>query len=159
MRTYRHVFHMQFAGNVANARHRRAKRGPGVVRACVTVSAFAFAIGPAFAHECRILGNSYLRGSYEGDCEEKNEIAHGQGEAKGADTYVGGFVKGRPEGKGVYIWENGAKLEGMFKAGKAQGPGTYTSAKGGRYDSSFENGKLDGAKAEDCPATQGPLNC
>jgi hypothetical protein len=31
-------------------------------------------------------------------------LAHGQGEAKGADTYVGTFVKGRPDGKGTYTW-------------------------------------------------------
>lgn len=50
---------------------------------------------PVPAHDCRVLGNGYLRGSYEGDCEEKSELAHGQGEAKGADSYVGSFVKGR----------------------------------------------------------------
>lgn len=122
-------------------------------------SVFAIAAVTAYAHDCRVLGNGYLRGYYEGDCEEKNEIAHGQGEAKGADSYVGAFIKGRPEGKGIYTWENGAKLEGTFKAGKAQGTGTYTSAKGTRYEGPFENGKLMGAKSEDCPTTQGPLNC
>ena len=120
---------------------------------------FVFGAAAVSAHDCRVLGNGYLQGHYEGDCEEKNEIAHGQGEAKGADAYVGAFVKGRPEGKGVYTWENGARLEGTFKAGRAQGPGTYVSAKGTRYDGPFENGKLAGAKSEDCPATQGPLNC
>jgi hypothetical protein len=114
---------------------------------------------PAYAHDCRVVGNGYLVGSYEGDCEEKNEIAQGHGEAKGADSYVGNFVKGRPEGKGVYTWENGARLEGMFKAGKASGPGTYVSAKGVRYEGPFVDGKLLGAKAGDCPVTQGPLNC
>ena len=114
---------------------------------------------PALAHDCRVLGNGYLRGSYEGDCYEKDELAHGQGEAKGADSYVGTFVKGRPDGKGVYTWENGERLEGTFKAGKADGPGVYVSAKGTRYAGPFEHGKLVGAKAEDCPATDGPLNC
>ena len=46
-------------------------------------------------------------------------MAQGRGEAKGADRYVGTFVKGRPEGKGTYIWESGARLEGTFKGGKA----------------------------------------
>ena len=114
---------------------------------------------PAFAHDCRVLGNGYLRGYYEGGCEEKNEIAQGQGEAKGADTFVGTFVKGRPDGKGVYTWENGARLEGTFKAGKADGPGVYVAAKGARYEGPFEHGRLVGAKAADCPATQGPLEC
>ena len=116
-------------------------------------------VSPVAAHDCRVLGNGYLRGSYEGDCEEKDELAHGHGEAKGADTYVGTFVKGRPDGRGVYTWENGARLEGAFKAGKASGPGVYVSAKGVRYEGPFENGRLVGAKPGDCPATDGPLTC
>lgn len=114
---------------------------------------------PACAHDCRVVGNGYLIGFYEGDCEEKNEIAQGHGQAKGADAYVGDFVKGRPDGKGVYTWENGARLEGTFRAGKADGPGTCVSAKGVRYEGPFAKGKLVGASAGDCPATVGPLNC
>ncbi len=114
---------------------------------------------PALAHDCRVRGNPYLRGSYEGDCEEKSELAHGQGEAKGADSYIGSFVKGRPDGKGTYTWENGARLEGNFKDGKAQGAGVYTSAKGVRYEGEFTNGRLDGLNAPDCPATPGPVSC
>ena len=125
---------------------------------CLAVSLAIAA--PALPHGvCRVLGNPQLRGSYEGDCEEKNETAHGQGEAKGTDAYVGSFVKGRPDGKGTYTWENGAKLEGSFKDGKAQGAGVYISAKGVRYEGQFANGRLDGLKAPDCPSTPGPLNC
>jgi hypothetical protein len=114
---------------------------------------------PAAGHECQVLDNIYLRGDYEGDCLEKYEVAHGHGEARGNDTYVGDFVKGRPEGKGVYTWENGASLDGMFTWGKADGPGTYISAKGIRYEGPFSKGKLVGARPEDCPATRGPLQC
>lgn len=115
--------------------------------------------GPGFSHDCRILGNGFLMGSYEGDCEDKDELAHGKGVAKGADTYAGTFVKGRPDGKGVYTWENGARLDGTFKAGKAQGPGVYVSSKGVRYEGEFDKGKLATLKAADCPATQGPVIC
>ena len=114
---------------------------------------------PALAHECRVVGNPYLRGHYHGDCDEGSETAQGRGEAMGADSYVGSFVKGRPDGKGLYTWENGAKLEGTFKAGKASGPGLYISAKGVRYDGRFENGKLIDAAPDDCPVTKGPLTC
>ncbi|MEO6408215.1 MAG: hypothetical protein ABIO45_05615 [Burkholderiaceae bacterium] len=114
---------------------------------------------PSHAHDCRVLGNGLLEGSYEGDCTGKDEVAHGRGEAKGADTYVGDFVKGRPQGKGSYAWENGARLDGTFLAGKANGPGVYVSAKGVRYDGPFDNGKLKAAPPADCPATPGPLNC
>jgi hypothetical protein len=124
---------------------------------CWLVASLGVAM-PAAAHDCRVK-NGYLRGHYEGDCEEKNEIAQGHGVATGADRYVGMFVQGYPEGKGVYTWENGARLDGIFKAGKADGPGVYISARGARYESRFENGKLIGAKREDCPVTQGPLEC
>jgi hypothetical protein len=46
-----------------------------------------------------------------------------------------------------------------FKAGKADGPGTYVSAKGVHYEGAFAHGKLLRAKREDCPATEGPLEC
>jgi hypothetical protein len=125
-------------------------------------AAFSLAIlmlaDESVAHDCRVR-NGYLRGSYDGGCNEKIEMAQGRGEAKGADSYVGDFVDGRLDGKGVYTWENGARLEGTFKADKAEGAGLYVSAKGVRYEGPFHSGKLIGAKREDCPATQGPLNC
>ena len=110
---------------------------------------------PALSHDCRVLGNGYLRGSYEGGCEEKNELAQGQGTAKGADSYVGNFVKGRPDGKGVYTWENGARLDGTFRSGKAQGPGVYVSAAGVKYEGEFDNGKLAGAEGRRLPGDAG----
>jgi hypothetical protein len=114
---------------------------------------------PIQAHDCRVRDVAgYLRGFYEGDCD-KNEAAHGHGEAKGADTYVGDFVNGWPEGKGTYTWENGARLEGTFKRGRANGSGVYVSAKGVRYEGEFVDGKLEALKPEDCPVTQGPITC
>ncbi|HEY3179579.1 MAG TPA: hypothetical protein VGL25_11930 [Casimicrobiaceae bacterium] len=111
----------------------------------------------ASAH-CRV-ADRYLRGDYEGECNERTELAEGKGEAKGADSYVGYFSKGRPDGKGTYTWENGARLEGNFKEGKANGRGVYVSAKNIRYEGAFENGKLEGMKKDDCPTTPGPLTC
>ena len=113
---------------------------------------------PASAHECRVR-DGYIRGSFEGACDEKAGVANGYGEASSTDSYIGMFVDGHPDGKGVYTWQNGGRLEGTFKAGKANGPGTYVSAKGVRYEGPFENGKLTGAKREDCPVTRGPLEC
>lgn len=113
---------------------------------------------PAMSHDCRVR-DAYLRGAYEGDCDERTEMAQGKGEAKGADTYVGEFVKGRPTGKGVYTWESGARLDGSFKEGKANGLGVYVSAKGVRYEGQFVNGKLEGLKTTDCPSTPGPVTC
>lgn len=64
------------------------------------------------------------------------------------------FVKGKVDGKGVYTWEDGARLEGSFKEGKAQGAGVYVSAKGVRFEGQFANGKLDGLKTPDCPSAR-----
>jgi hypothetical protein len=113
---------------------------------------------PAMSHDCRVR-DPYLSGEYQGDCEPHTELAHGKGEAKGAATYVGDFVKGRVDGKGVYTWEDGARLDGSFKEGKAHGAGVYINAKGVRYEGQFANGKLEGLKAPDCPSAPGPLSC
>jgi len=129
----------------------------GMLSICFAVALIAAT--QALAHPCRVLGNAYLRGSYEGDCEERSELAHGQGEAVGADRYVGNFVKGRPDGKGTYTWEDGARLEGGFRNGKADGPGVYVSSKGVRYEGLFEDGKLQTLKPADCPTTPGPVSC
>jgi hypothetical protein len=124
--------------------------------ACATLVGFA---APATAHDCR-LKDGYLVGEYHGECEERTELAHGKGEAKGANSYIGNFVKGKPDGKGVYVWEDGSRLDGTFKDGRAQGAGVYVSAKGVRYEGQFVNGKLEALKASDCPAVPGPvLNC
>ena len=114
---------------------------------------------PATAHDCRVTGNGYLKGSYEGDCDERTERAHGQGEAKGTDAYVGSFVKGKPDGGGTYTWANGATLAGAFKDGKAHGHGVFTSAMGVRYEGDFVNGRLESVKPADCPNTPGPVGC
>jgi len=129
--------------------------------AFIGLLASAVVATPASSHDCRVRdAGGYLRGGgYEGECDAKDEVAHGQGEAKGADTYVGTFVDGWPQGKGVYTWENGAKLEGTFKKGQANGQGVYTSANGVRYEGKFDNGKLEGMKKEDCPVTSGPVSC
>ena len=122
---------------------------------CLALVAFA---APAMSHDCRVR-DPYLSGEYQGDCEHHSELAHGKGEARGVATYIGDFVKGRIDGKGIYTWEDGARLDGSFKEGKAHGAGVYISAKGVRYEGQFANGKLDGLKTSDCPTAPGPLSC
>lgn len=71
---------------------------------------------PAMSHDCRVR-DAYLRGTYEGDCDERTEMAQGKGEAKRADTYAGDFIKGKPAGKGVYtLAERCAGTEASRKA-------------------------------------------
>jgi hypothetical protein len=130
--------------------------------AAFRIAVFATLIGlagPAMSHGCEDHLPLFLRGYYEGGCDESAELAQGHGEARGADSYVGEWAKGKPSGRGVYIWENGARYEGEFKNGKVDGKGLYISAKGVRHEGGFVDGKLKELAPPDCPATPGPLNC
>jgi hypothetical protein len=129
-----------------------------VLRLSVFAVLFALA-DAAMSHGCEDRLPRYLRGYYEGECDPSNDLPHGHGEAKGADSYVGEWVQGKPSGKGVYTWENGARYEGEFKNGKVNGNGLYISPKGVRYEGGFMEGKLRKLEPPNCPTTPGPLNC
>ena len=131
---------------------------PALLKIAVVAVLCALA-GAAMSHGCEDHLPLYLRGYYEGGCDESTELAQGHGEAQGADRYVGDWMRGKPSGKGIYIWENGARYEGEFKNGKVDGRGAYTSAKGVRYEGGFTDGKLKELQPPDCPTTPGPLNC
>jgi hypothetical protein len=62
-----------------------------------------------------------ISGSYSGGC--KNGLAHGKGVAQGTDRYEGQFIKGMPDGKGIYKWANGTYFEGQWKNGMKEGFG------------------------------------
>jgi hypothetical protein len=113
---------------------------------------------PAHGHGCDP-EDKYLIGHYHGACDSESELPQGQGEARGADTYVGAWRKGKPHGKGLYRWENGASLDGTFSDGKAEGEGLFVSATGARYPGPFAAGRLTGVRRADCPITPGPLIC
>jgi len=72
--------------------------------------------------QCKVL-KPEISGSYVGEC--KKGLADGLGEATGTDFYKGEFVKGWPEGKGTYLWTNGATYQGEWKKGMRDGIGTY----------------------------------
>ena len=83
---------------------------------------------------CKVL-KPEISGTYTGSC--KRELADGLGEATGIDFYKGEFVKGLPDGKGTYLWKNGATYEGEWKKGLRDGIGTY-SFKNSERDSVLE---------------------
>ena len=112
----------------------------------------------AMPHGCDPL-DKYLLGHYHGDCDPATELPQGKGEAKGADRYVGQFVQGRPDGRGLYVYENGARLEGAFRDGKAHGRGVFVATSGKRYEGEFSGGRLAALSRADCPSTPGPVEC
>ncbi len=62
-----------------------------------------------------------IAGTYSGEC--KKGLAHGDGKAVGTDQYEGRFVKGLPDGKGIYRWASGIRYEGEWKSGMKDGEG------------------------------------
>jgi hypothetical protein len=78
---------------------------------------------------CKVL-KPQIAAMYTGPCEDG--LANGIGEATGEDFYKGEFVKGLPDGKGTYIWKNGATYIGEWKKGLRNGNGTFSFKNNGR---------------------------
>lgn len=58
--------------------------------------------------------------------------------------YIGNTVNGVREGKGTYIWPNGARYEGDWKNDQRTGKGIYTWPNGEQYEGDFINGYMHG---------------
>jgi len=97
------------------------KRGNLVLVMFLTLSGIFSVLDAQTA--CKVL-KTEISWSYTGEC--RKGLAEGSGEATGVDFYKGDFVKGLPEGKGIYIWENGDIYEGDWKKGMKHGYGIYT---------------------------------
>lgn len=91
-----------------------------------------FFLQPLKAQEtpCEVLWET-IKGKYTGECIDGK--ATGKGKSEGIDQYEGEFVKGYPDGKGMYTWADGHYYIGFFKKGKKEGKGDmyYESASGG----------------------------
>jgi hypothetical protein len=105
---------------------------------------------------CKVLDPD-IGALYQGGCT--NGLAHGQGTARGRDTYVGPFDGGEPNGIGRYTWGPGTEWAGDvyvgdFKGGSRTGRGLYTYANGRIYEGDFVNGKYDGFGELQIPRVQ-----
>jgi hypothetical protein len=97
--------------------------------------------------ECRVLLPA-ISGNYSGKC--KHGLADGKGNATGEDFYKGDFVKGLPDGKGIYIWKNGATYDGEWKMGMRDGYGIYSykfQSRDSILEGEWKNDKYVGRKA------------
>jgi hypothetical protein len=101
---------------------------------------FFFSCFSLFSQEnCKVLKPA-IAGNYSGNC--KKGFASGNGIAIGTDKYVGEFLKGLPDGKGIYTWATGESYRGEWKGGKRSGEGEYTFLKNGK-DSTIYGTWLD----------------
>ena len=79
-------------------------------------------------NDCKVLVKE-LEGQYNGEC--KKGLAHGEGAAKGIDTYFGNFKRGFPNGFGVYNYLNGSNYIGSFKKALRDGYGIMNDMSSG----------------------------
>merc|ERR1719295_301397 len=56
-------------------------------------------------------------------------------------TYAGGYVNGRKEGWGTYVWPDGSVYKGEWMKDKQDGYGKFVWADGNVYEGSFKEGK------------------
>ena len=53
-------------------------------------------------------------------------------------------MNGKPEGYGLYVWNNGESYEGDWVNGLKHGKGTWLGQKGDSYSGEWKFGKADG---------------
>ena len=94
--------------------------------------------------QCKVSLKS-VKGTYTGEC--KKGKAHGQGVAKGTDSYTGKFTKGYPNGKGVYTFANGDVFTGTFKKGKKTGEGVLIKSGGNKVVGFWKSDEYIGKQA------------
>lgn len=112
-------------------------------RRCLAALSLTLALPAAYSQggPCRVLTPS-LQASYAGGCQ--NGLAHGQGQAQGADRYQGAFHEGQPQGQGVYQFADGRRFEGEFLAGRVNGRAKFTYASGDVLEGEFRDNRLTG---------------
>ena len=82
---------------------------------------------------CKVVFESLL-GDYKGEC--KNDLAEGQGEAKGIHhRYIGAFKNGLPNGYGTYYYSDSVYYAGLFLDGIKEGKGEMHYLSGEKKDS------------------------
>jgi hypothetical protein len=93
------------------------------------------------AQDCKVLMPDIDK-EYQGEC--KKGLAHGDGIAKGVNTYEGEFKNGLPNGTGTLTYATGEIYEGSWKNGLKNGTGSLTQIINGK--DSIINGIWDNDK-------------
>ncbi len=59
-------------------------------------------------------------------------------------TFIGKLVEKKKAGKGILIYEDGAKFDGTFVNDESEGKGAYFLQNGSKFEGEFKNGKMNG---------------
>lgn len=98
-------------------------------------------LGAEAQSSCKVTDSSLI-GWYRGGCA--NGKANGLGTAIGRDKYVGNFVDGAAQGRGLYSWSNGDSYDGEFSKNELNGKGAFKWHSGESYIGGFVNGNRTG---------------
>ncbi|MDP2436151.1 MAG: hypothetical protein Q8P67_10445, partial [archaeon] len=60
------------------------------------------------------------------------------------DKYIGQYLQGKRDGKGLYIYSNGDIYDGFYRNGQFEGPGIFHFANGDVYEGDFASGMFHG---------------
>lgn len=87
---------------------------------------------------------AFSNGVYHGSVLNGKPEGHGIFQYNDESCYKGDFRDGRMEGQGKLTYSDGREMEGRFKGGLIVGTGRCAWADGSRYEGSFKDGKMDG---------------
>ncbi|MEO6455938.1 MAG: hypothetical protein ABIN97_17790 [Ginsengibacter sp.] len=99
---------------------------------CIALFNFSRLYSQNNIQTCKVEAKDLI-GTYAGEC--KNGFAHGKGEAKGINQYVGTFRYGLPDGKGTYYYNDNVYYNGYFQEGLKEGKGETHYKRDGMVDS------------------------
>jgi hypothetical protein len=79
---------------------------------------------------------------YEGTYDRNLKVAGCERNRDG--VYSGGFLHGRRNGQGRFVWNNGEEFEGEWREGKKNGQGSWRSPKGDYYEGEWRDNRQHG---------------
>lgn len=100
---------------------------------------------------CKVWNENPVRGeslTWSGACT--NGKANGQGimqfylKGEPTERYEGSYLNGYADGKGKYLFADGASYEGDFRKNSFEGKGKYVFADGERYEGGFKKDRFNG---------------
>lgn len=87
---------------------------------------------------------AFSNGVYSGPLSEGKPEGEGLFRYNDESIYQGEFHGGVMSGHGQLSWPDGRRMEGLFTGGLLEGRGSCTWSDGSRYDGEFRNGRMHG---------------